>query len=139
MFHTSVSIFFVCWPKLTAFFVFSSLSEVHHNVLKKTSQDIFPRFWCPLIFKFILLSLFLIYCFPPFLKIIFREAELLASSQAVSNLPFAGFKSASPVQNSYRWVQFEREDFEAKFSATHTGPERPLEIALVCFFSQEPE
>jgi len=33
---------------------------------------------------------------------------------------------------------FGREDFDSKFSATHTGPGRPLEIALVCFVSQEP-
>lgn len=86
---TYLSAFFlVCWPKLTAFFVFPSLSEVYHNVLKKKSQDIFPRFWCPLILKFILLSLFLIYFFPHFLKIKFQEAEMHVSSQSVSNLFF---------------------------------------------------
>lgn len=84
--------FFLCLlAQADNFFVFPTLSEVYHNVLKKKSQDIFPRFWCPLIFEFILLSLFLIYFFPHFLKIIFREAETLVSSWAASNLSFTSF------------------------------------------------
>lgn len=119
--------------------MFPSLSEAHHNVLKKKSQDIFPRFWCPLIFKFILLSLLLIYFFPHFLKIKFREAEMFVPSQAVSNLSFTRVLTLQALFKVHiTWVHFEREDFDSKLSATHTGPERPLEITLVCFVSREP-